>query len=72
MATAKPALRNLLLSKTKRDFAIAMTVAVAASVSYYFGVKVNRRNKFDEFHKTYDVDAAYERMKSKGVFQHAK
>ncbi|KAI8787025.1 Cytochrome c oxidase subunit 6C, partial [Biomphalaria glabrata] len=50
MATAKPALRNLLLNKTKKDFVVALSVAVVASVSYYYGVKMQRKKTFEEFH----------------------
>ncbi|CAL1540653.1 unnamed protein product [Lymnaea stagnalis] len=69
MATAKPALRNLLMNKTKKDFIIALTVSITCAMAYNFGVKAQRRKHFEEFNKTFDNDAHYERLKSKGVFQ---
>ncbi|XP_005112777.1 cytochrome c oxidase subunit 6C [Aplysia californica] len=66
---SKPVLRNLLLSKTKRDFVIALTVSIAVAMSYKFGVQEQRRQKFENFYKTYDVEKDYARMKKAGVFQ---
>ncbi|KAH9509750.1 hypothetical protein Btru_044425 [Bulinus truncatus] len=60
----KPNMRRLLYAKTKRDFFIALGAALTVSISYYYFVKVQRRRLFAELHRTYDADAAYERMKN--------
>ncbi|KAK0062965.1 cytochrome c oxidase subunit 6C [Biomphalaria pfeifferi] len=67
--STKPVLRNLLLTKTKKDFALALSFALTIATSYYMFVKRQRRKTFEEFHRTYDAEAAYKRMKAKGVFR---
>ena len=47
---------------------IATVLATVVTVGWYYGVVKARRDVYAEFHRTYDPDAAYERMKSKGVF----
>ncbi|GFO19348.1 cytochrome c oxidase subunit 6c [Plakobranchus ocellatus] len=61
-------MRNLLLNKTKKDFAIALIIASTAAIAYKFGVQERRRSTFQEFYRTYDADKSYERMKKMGVF----
>ena len=46
----------------------ATVLATVVTVGWYYGVVKARRDVYAEFHRTYDPDAAYERMKSKGVF----
>ncbi|CAG5131813.1 unnamed protein product [Candidula unifasciata] len=66
---SKPVLRNLLMSETKVNFVIALTSALVVSAAYKFGVEHRRKRKIDEFFKTYDAEAAFERMQKAGVFR---
>ena len=51
-----------------RNMVIAGVLATGVTYAWYVGVVKARKDVYAEFHRTLDVDAMYERMKSKGVF----
>jgi hypothetical protein len=49
--------------------AISFTAAFAASTAWWYFVSRQRRINYENFHKNYDFDKEYERMKKAGVFK---
>ena len=47
---------------------VAFVLATGVTYAWYIGVVKARKDVYAEFHRTVDIDAMYERMKSKGVF----
>ncbi|NEU33535.1 hypothetical protein GN156_22910 [bacterium LRH843] len=68
-AIAKPVMRRMLYTQTKKDLVIAIAASVATGVAYKFLVAEPRKQRYAEFYRNYDPNAAYDRMEAKGVFQ---
>ena len=51
-----------------RNMGVAFVLATGVTYAWYIGVVKARKDVYAEFHRTVDIDAMYERMKSKGVF----
>lgn len=49
-AVAKPAMRNLLYNKTKKDLWICGAVSIGFAVAFYYGWCVPRKNRVQDFY----------------------
>ena len=68
-ALARPSgMRGQLMKNIARNMGVAFVLATGVTYAWYIGVVKARKDVYAEFHKTLDIDAMYERMKSKGVF----
>ena len=68
-ALARPSgMRGQLMKNISKNMAVAFVLATGVTYAWYIGVVKARKDVYAEFHKTLDIDAMYERMKSKGVF----
>ncbi|XP_046357890.1 cytochrome c oxidase subunit 6C-like [Haliotis rufescens] len=67
--SAVPQLRNLLRTKVKKDLGIGIALAIVATAVYKVTINDVRIKKYEEFHRTYDAKAHYQRMIKAGVFQ---
>merc|ERR1712086_631050 len=61
-------MRGQLMKNIARNMVVAGVLATGVTYAWYVGVVKARKDVYAEFHKTLDIDAMYERMKSKGVF----
>ncbi|KAL3869537.1 hypothetical protein ACJMK2_042205 [Sinanodonta woodiana] len=66
---AKPQLRGLLSSQIKKDFLQAVAFTTVACLSWRYLVQVPRINRVQNYNKTMDVKADFERKVRAGVFQ---
>jgi hypothetical protein len=53
----------------KINLGVAFVVASATSSAWWYFVCRQRRINYENFHKNYDFDKEYERMKKAGVFK---
>jgi hypothetical protein len=68
-ALARPGgMRGQLMKNISKNMGVAFVLATGVTYAWYIGVVKARKDVYAEFHRTVDVDAMYERMKSKGVF----
>jgi hypothetical protein len=68
-ALARPnGMRGQLMKNITKNMGVAFVLATGVTYAWYIGVVKARKDVYAEFHRTVDVDAMYERMKSKGVF----
>ncbi|XP_059617182.1 cytochrome c oxidase subunit 6C-1-like [Phlebotomus argentipes] len=68
----KPQLRGLHQATIKRNLAVAIGLAALSVVAMKFLYNNPRKERYAEFYKNYDADAAFERMKQRGVFDSVK
>ena len=61
-------MRGQLMKNITKNMVVAFVLSCTTTAAWYYGVVKARKDVYEEFHKNYDADAAYERMKSKGVF----
>jgi hypothetical protein len=61
-------MRGQLMKNIARNMVVGGVLATGVTYAWYVGVVKARKDAYAEFHRTVDVDAMYERMKSKGVF----
>lgn len=52
----------------KINMVVAFITASAATYGWWYFVSRQRRINYENFHKNYDFDKEYERMKKAGVF----
>ena len=52
----------------KVNIFIAFSAATSAATAWWYFVSRQRRINYENFHKNYDFDKEYERMKKAGVF----
>ena len=68
-ALARPGgMRGQLMKNISKNMGVAFVLATGVTYAWYIGVVKARKDVYAEFHKNLDIDAMYERMKSKGVF----
>ena len=68
-ALARPSgMKGQLMKNIARNMGVAFVLATGVTYAFYVGVVKARKDVYAEFHRTVDIDAMYERMKSKGVF----
>ncbi|RZF39998.1 hypothetical protein LSTR_LSTR002401 [Laodelphax striatellus] len=67
-AIAKPVMRRMLYGQTKKDLVIAVAASIVGGFAYNFFISEPRKQRYAEFYRHYDPDAAYDRMEAKGVF----
>merc|ERR1712141_189807 len=68
MSLARPQLRGLLASKLRRDFIAGFAFSFVCAGAWYMAVKRSRINRYEEFHKSFDPQADFIRMREAGVF----
>ncbi|XP_063701296.1 cytochrome c oxidase subunit 6C-like [Culicoides brevitarsis] len=68
----KPKLRGLHVEFIKKSLGITTLVCTALGLALKFGHNEPRKRDYAEFYKTYDDNAAFERMRKAGVLQSCK
>jgi len=66
---AKPQMRGLLASWTKKNVSALLVGSTLIGVAYYYFVGVRRKKAYAEFYKNYDDAKAFEEMKKLGIFR---
>jgi hypothetical protein len=66
---AKPVLCGALIKQIKINIAVAFGVTSSAATAWWYFVSRQRRINYENFHKNYDFDKEYKRMKKAGVFK---
>ncbi|KAK2152868.1 hypothetical protein LSH36_316g08061 [Paralvinella palmiformis] len=69
---ARPQLRGFLASNLKRDFTLAITVALTGLLSYKFLVQEPRKRRYEEYYKNLDPEKEFRRIRDAGGFQCVK
>ncbi|KAJ9601628.1 hypothetical protein L9F63_000236 [Diploptera punctata] len=65
---SKPQMRGLLNATTRLHIPIALAVSAVTTVVFKFLWVDRRKAKYAEFHKNYDAEKDFERMRKAGVF----
>ncbi|KAK5648698.1 hypothetical protein RI129_003590 [Pyrocoelia pectoralis] len=66
--SGKPQLRGLLQSSIKRNLIVAIATSAIAGISFKVLVADQRKKKYLEFFKDYDIEKEFNEMRNKGVF----
>ncbi|PSN32598.1 Cytochrome c oxidase subunit 6C [Blattella germanica] len=66
---SKPQLRGMLVSSMKFHLPIALALSAVTTVAYKFLFVDARKAKYAAFHKSYDPEKDFERMRKAGVFK---
>ncbi|KAF2355846.1 Mitochondrial cytochrome c oxidase subunit VIc/VIIs [Trinorchestia longiramus] len=69
MSLAKPQLRGLMATLTKRNIAISVVASLVAAAAWTVAVIQPRKQRYAEFYRTYDEEKSFERMRKTGLFQ---
>lgn len=67
--SSAPQMRGFLVSRFKRDMVVTVALSVVAVVAWRVGFVNVRKQRYEDFYKTYDVNADFERMRKAGIFQ---
>ncbi|KAK9873865.1 hypothetical protein WA026_002222 [Henosepilachna vigintioctopunctata] len=67
-ALPKPQLRGLLQSQIKKNLIIATAIAFTAVGLQKVFINDERKKVYAEFYKNYNIEAEFEKMRAKGLF----
>jgi len=65
---AKPVMRGLLLTWTKKQMFFLLTGCTGVGVGYYFLVGQRRKKAYADFYKTYDDEKQFNALVKLGVY----
>ncbi|KAJ6639548.1 Cytochrome c oxidase subunit 6C [Pseudolycoriella hygida] len=72
VATAgRPVLKGLNNAQIRKNITVAIVLSITSMFAYKFLVNEPKKRDYAEFYKTYDAEAAFERMRKAGLFQSA-
>merc|ERR1712198_473632 len=66
---AKPNLRNLLWSSTKRSLAVGVVSGILVSVAFKFLIMDKKKKMYEDYWASYDPNPQFERMARAGCFK---
>ncbi|XP_017890840.1 uncharacterized protein LOC108631435 [Ceratina calcarata] len=69
---AKPQLRDLHLSRVRKNMGIMLTVSALGGLAFKLLVSDVYERKFEEFYKTYDAEASLKKMNEAGLMDSYK
>ncbi|XP_076259897.1 cytochrome c oxidase subunit 6C-like [Rhynchophorus ferrugineus] len=65
---AKPNLRNLLQNNVRNNLGLAVVLCIVAATSFKIFRNDVRKEKYANFYKNYNINAEFEKMRQKGLF----
>ncbi|XP_078044935.1 cytochrome c oxidase subunit cyclope [Augochlora pura] len=66
---AKPQLRNLHVTYTRKSLVVMLAVTISCGLAYKLGVADPQARKIEQFYKTYDPEASLKKMNAAGLMQ---